>query len=86
MPDWLGTRHGRLIAFFLLYVTEGIPLGFTAVAVATRMRRQGMGPKEIGAFIAMLYLPWAWKWLVAPVVDVVYSERLGRRRVWIVAM
>ncbi len=86
MPDWLGTRHGRLVAFFLLYVTEGIPLGFTATAVATRMRRQGMGPKEIGAFIAMLYLPWAWKWLVAPVVDVVYSERLGRRRVWIVAM
>jgi PAT family beta-lactamase induction signal transducer AmpG len=86
LPDYLGTRRGRLLAFFLLYVTEGIPLGFTAVAVATKMRRQGLGPAEIGSFIAMLYMPWAWKWLVAPVVDVVYSERWGRRRVWIVTM
>ena len=28
MPDLLATKNGRLAAFFLLYVTEGIPLGF----------------------------------------------------------
>lgn len=38
-PDLLATRRGRLTAFFPLYVTEGIPLGFTATAVATQMRR-----------------------------------------------
>jgi MFS family permease len=86
LPDWLATRRGRLTAFFLLYLTEGIPLGFTATAVATQMRRQGLTPTEIGIFVGTLYLPWAWKWLVAPVVDVVHSDRLGRRRVWIVAM
>ena len=67
-------------------MTEGIPLGFTATAVATQMRRQGMDPQQIGAFIATLYLPWAWKWLVGPVVDVVYAQRFGRRRGWIIAM
>jgi PAT family beta-lactamase induction signal transducer AmpG len=80
----LGTRWGRLAAFFFLYVTEGIPIGFNATAIATQMRRQGVGPAEIGAFVGSLYLPWAWKWLIGPVVDVLYSDRLGRRRAWIV--
>ncbi|NNM26537.1 MAG: MFS transporter, partial [Phycisphaerales bacterium] len=85
LPDLLATRRGRLLAFFLLYVTEGIPIGFTATAVAAQMRRQGVGPAEIGVFVGTLYLPWAWKWLMGPFVDVIHSDRLGRRRAWIVA-
>jgi MFS family permease len=84
LPNLLASRGGRLVAFFFLYVTEGIPLGFTATAVATQMRRDGLGPAEIGVFVGTLYLPWSWKWLMGPVVDLVYSKRLGRRRGWIV--
>jgi PAT family beta-lactamase induction signal transducer AmpG len=84
MPDLLATRRGRLAAFFFLYLTEGIPLGFTATAIATQMRRQGLGPAEIGAFVGSLYLPWAFKWAVGPFVDVLSSDRWGRRRMWIV--
>jgi PAT family beta-lactamase induction signal transducer AmpG len=84
LPNLLATRNGRLAAFFSLYLTEGIPLGFTATAVATQMRRQGLGPAEIGAFVGSLYLPWAFKWAVGPFVDVFASDRLGRRRMWIV--
>jgi PAT family beta-lactamase induction signal transducer AmpG len=83
-PDLLATKWGRLAAFSCLYLTEGIPLGFTAVAVATQMRRQGVGVAEVGAFVASLYLPWAWKWAFGPFVDVVTSDRWGRRRTWIV--
>jgi MFS family permease len=85
MFNLLATRRGRLAAFFLLYVTEGIPLGFTATAVATYMRKQGVAPAAIGTFVATLYLPWAWKWIAGPFVDLFYSDRLGRRRAWIVA-
>ena len=35
LPNLLATKNGRLTAFFLLYITEGIPLGFAATAVAT---------------------------------------------------
>jgi PAT family beta-lactamase induction signal transducer AmpG len=84
LPDPLATRKGRLAAFFFLYLTEGIPLGFTATAIATQMRRQGLGPSEIGAFVGSLYLPWAFKWVVGPIVDVFSSDRFGRRRLWIV--
>lgn len=86
LPDWLATRWGRITAFFLLYVTEGIPLGFTATAIATQMRRQGLGPAEIGVFVGTLYVPWAWKWMAGPIVDTLASDRLGRRRMWIVGM
>jgi PAT family beta-lactamase induction signal transducer AmpG len=84
--DLLATRKGRLAAFFLLYVTEGIPLGFTATAIATQMRRQGLGPAEIGAFVGSLYLPWAFKWVAGPFVDTFSSDRFGRRRLWILLM
>jgi MFS family permease len=84
LPNPLATRNGRLAAFFALYLTEGIPLGFTATAIATQMRRQGLGPAEIGAFVGSLYLPWGLKWIVGPFVDVFSSDRFGRRRLWIV--
>ncbi len=83
LPDLLASRRGRLAAFFLLYFTEGIPAGFTATAVATQMRRQGLSPAAIGGFIGILYLPWAVKWAFGPVVDVISSDRWGRRRTWI---
>lgn len=83
LPDLLATRAGRLATFFLLYTTEGIPLGFTATAIATQMRRQGLGPAAIGAFVGSLYLPWAFKWVMGPFVDAFTSERFGRRRTWI---
>ena len=86
LPDLLASRKGRLTAFFLLYVTEGIPLGFTATAIAAQMRRQGLGPAAIGAFVGSLYLPWAFKWAVGPFVDVFSSDRFGRRRTWIFMM
>ncbi len=86
LPDLLATRKGRLAAFFLLYVTEGIPLGFTAIAIAAQMRRNGLGPAAIGAFVGSLYLPWAFKWAVGPFVDTFSSERFGRRRLWILLM
>jgi PAT family beta-lactamase induction signal transducer AmpG len=72
-----------LAAFFLLYLTEGIPAGFTGTAIATQMRRQGIEPAAIGAFIGVLWVPWAVKWAFGPFVDVLSSDRWGRRRMWI---
>src|SRR4051812_13231337 len=85
LPNLLATRRGRLAAFFLLYTTEGVPLGFAAVAVATELRRRGVGPADVGAFVASFYLPWAFKWAFGPFVDVFRSQRFGHRRGWILA-
>lgn len=83
LPNLLASRRGRLAAFFALYITEGIPLGFAATAVATQLRRMGVGPAEIGGFVASFYLPWAFKWAAGPIVDVFRSVRFGHRRGWI---
>lgn len=80
----LGSRAGRLTTFGILYVSEGIPLGFAAVAMAAYMRRQGLDVGQIGAFVGSFYLPWAFKWAWAPLVDLVRLERFGGRKGWIV--
>lgn len=64
-------------------MTEGLPLGFAAGAIAVYMRRGGLGVDEMGAFIAALYAPWGFKWALGPVVDLLGSRWLGHRRGWI---
>lgn len=85
MIDWLANRPGRLTAFFLLYLTEGLPLGYAAVFVVTLMRREGVSPEVTGAFVALFYLPWSFKWVAGPFIDVFQSRRFGARRPWISA-
>jgi PAT family beta-lactamase induction signal transducer AmpG len=80
----IGTRRGRLATFFLLYLTEGIPQGFVQIAMITQMRTLGVESADIGKFAAALTLPWAFKWIMGPIVDLFFSNRLGRRRGWIV--
>ncbi|MEJ2605011.1 MAG: MFS transporter [Gammaproteobacteria bacterium] len=83
-PNMLDTKKGRLTTFGILYICEGIPLGFAAVAIATYMRREGVDVAQVGAFVASFYLPWAFKWAWAPVVDLVTLNRFGGRKAWIV--
>lgn len=79
----LATPIGRLVAFFLLYVTEGLPLGFAAGVIAVYMRREGVSVEDVGWFIGALYLPWGFKWMFGPVVDLLGVRSLGHRRGWI---
>lgn len=74
------------MAFFFLYMVEGIPLGLNATAISTQMRRQGVSPEMIGAFVGSLYIPWGLKWIAGPFVDTFSSDRFGRRRLWIILM
>lgn len=79
----LATRNGRFLTFGILYVSEGIPYGFTSVAMVTFMRQQGMALDLIGIFFSALLLPWALKWAWAPLIDLVKLNRLGGRKGWI---
>lgn len=85
LPNPLASRWGRLMAFFFLYVTEGIPLGFTSTAMAVHLSKSGLSDLQVGLFTGWLYVPWSFKWIVGPVVDLVYSRRLGYRRTWILS-
>lgn len=84
LPNLLDTRNGRLAGFFLLYLCEGLPQGFTAMAVVLEFKRMGMTGADIGIFSALIMLPWTWKWLMGPLVDNIHIKRFGRRKQWII--
>ena len=82
-PNLLDSRNGRFIAFWFLYISEGIPYGFATTAMVMFMRLEGLSIEQIGAFVAAVLLPWGFKWAWAPLVDVVRLTRFGGRKAWI---
>ncbi|WP_068547148.1 MFS transporter [Thalassotalea crassostreae] len=81
--DALATEKGRLFSFSLLYISEGIPFGFTSVALVTYLRGAGLALDQIGLFMAALFMPWAFKWAWAPLIDIFKLRRFGGRKTWI---
>lgn len=63
-----------------LYLAQGIPYGFFTQALPVLLREQGLSLKMISAS-SLLYLPWALKFLWAPLVD-----RYGTRRQWLLPL
>ena len=75
----------RFVLLGTLYFAQGLPFGFFVQAVPILLRRQGYSLTAIGS-TALLTLPWALKFVWAPLVDRYYSKRIGRRRTWILSM
>ncbi|EFW99336.1 hypothetical protein CMQ_5757 [Grosmannia clavigera kw1407] len=65
----------------LLYFLQGIPLGLATGSVPFLLK-QHMSYGEIGVFTLASY-PYSLKLLWSPVVDALWSPRLGRRKSWI---
>jgi RhtX/FptX family siderophore transporter len=68
-----------------LYFAQGLPFGFFVQAIPVILRSQGYSLGKIG-LASLLTLPWALKFLWAPIVDRRWSPHIGRRRSWILAM
>ncbi len=71
------TRKFALLA--CLYIAQGLPYGFFTQALPALLRDQGMSLEVIGLAV-FLALPWAIKFLWAPLLD-----KYGTRKRWIVA-
>jgi RhtX/FptX family siderophore transporter len=68
-----------------LYLSQGLPYGFFTQALPALMRKEGQSLPDIG-LANLLALPWALKFLWAPLVDRWGSPAFGRRRSWIVPL
>ncbi|WP_293370723.1 MFS transporter [Nevskia sp.] len=66
-----------LLLLTSLYIAQGLPYGFFTQALPVLMREHGASLKAISA-TSLLFLPWALKFLWAPMVD-----QIGTRRGWI---
>jgi len=63
-----------------LYLCEGAPIGFLWWALPTILRERGADLERIGTLTAWLVLPWALKFLWAPLID---AGRGTALRTWI---
>lgn len=81
----LSSTAGRVALLSSLYFSQGLPYGFFTQALPVWMRQQGLSLTLIGAS-SVLALPWALKFLWAPLVDRYGGSPLGRRRGWILPL
>ncbi len=65
----------RRLLFAFLYLTEGAPIGLIWWYLPTELRQRGVDVETIAALTASLALPWALKFLWAPLVDALRGPR-----------
>lgn len=76
----MSTRIDKTVLLFSLYLAQGLPFGFFSLALPVILRDAGLSLAAIGA-LGLLTLPWAFKFLWAPLLD-----QRGTRRGWLVGL
>ncbi len=89
-PDAIGRAADRATLARLgllgsLYFAQGLPFGFFTQALPLLLRDRDYSLTAVG-LSSLLAIPWALKFLWAPVVERHWWPRIGRRRSWILAM
>lgn len=74
----------RKLLFSALYFSEGAPIGFLWWALPARLTSAGLRIEEVTQLTALLVLPWAFKFLWAPIIDALQFPRWTLRH-WITA-
>ena len=74
---------GKLVMLASLHMAQYFPITFAAVALPFLFRQQGL-PLEMFWLLALPTIPRWLKWLIALVVDNYGSDRIGRRKSWII--
>jgi MFS family permease len=74
------TRRHKILLLTGLYLAQGLPYGFFTQALPVLLRDAGLSLKAISA-TSLLFLPWALKFLWAPLVD-----HWGTRRQWLLPL
>lgn len=87
-PAWILSASPRTRYFTgaLAYFAQGIPKGLLHIALPAWLAVQGVEAAEIAAFLGVIMLPWAFKLLVAPLMDHYEFLPMGKRRPWVLTM
>ena len=67
----------------IMYFAQGIPQGLLAIAIPVWLASQGVGAGDIGSYLAVIVLPWAFKLITGPLMDRYEFLPMGRRRPWV---
>ena len=72
----------RYMTGSIMYFAQGIPQGLLAIAIPVWLASQGVGAGDIGSYLAVIVLPWAFKLVTGPLMDRYEFLPMGRRRPW----
>lgn len=75
--------YGKLVMLGVLHMAQYFPMAFTGVALPFIFRKEGL-PLEMFWLLALPGIPRGLKWLMALAVDNYGSDRIGRRKSWII--
>jgi PAT family beta-lactamase induction signal transducer AmpG len=73
----LSSKTGRIFLVTAFYLTEGAPIGFIWWAMPTLLRKENVAIDSITSLIAILVLPWIFKFIWAPLIDSFRNEKRG---------
>ena len=76
-------KFRRFTSLCVLYFAQGLPWGFTSVTFVAYLAANGATPADIAALFATIALPWTFKWIWGPVIDLLQIPMYGGRRLWI---
>ena len=84
LPALSGHALLRYFSFAILYVAQGIPEGMTLFGIPAWMAANGKTPAEIGGYTAIIFIPFSFKIVAAPIMERFTFLPMGRRRPWII--
>jgi PAT family beta-lactamase induction signal transducer AmpG len=74
----------RYVTGAMMYFAQGIPFGLLSIAIPAWLASQGVSAGDIGSYLAVIILPWAFKLVTGPFMDRFQFPPMGRRRPWII--
>jgi PAT family beta-lactamase induction signal transducer AmpG len=84
LPALSESRRLRLWAFFLLYISQGVPIGLASVAIPAWLAAKGASVGDLGFVMGIVSLPWALKLVNGMVIDRFCYAPMGRKRAWVI--
>lgn len=67
----------------IMYFAQGIPQGLLSISIPVWLASQGVSAGDIGSYLAVIVLPWAFKLVTGPLMDRYEFLPMGRRRPWV---
>ena len=67
----------------MMYFAQGIPYGLLSITIPAWLASQGVSAADIGSYLAVIILPWAFKLVTGPFMDRYQFRPMGKRRPWV---
>ena len=77
-------RRVRFATGSIMYFAQGIPMGLLGIAIPVWLASQGVSASQIGSYLAVIVLPWAFRLITGPLMDRYEFLAMGRRRPWVI--